>query len=75
MKAYIKHPVSQELKKKINQKGYTVIDARFAPDGYQLPDELKVLLADDEKADTVKRKGRPPKDKEPEIVEKIIKAE
>ena len=75
--AYIKHPVSQELKKQINRLGYAVIDAKFAPDGYQLPDELKGFFRQPEtvepetveNADIVKRKGRPPKVKEPETVE------
>ena len=69
MKAYIKHPLSQELKRQINRLGYTVIDAKFAPNGYVLPDELKgffrqpetVNQAETVNADMPKRKGRPPK--------------
>ena len=75
MKAYIKHPLSQELKRQINRLGYTVIDAKFAPNGYVLPDELKVFFRQPEtnqaetvKADMPKRKGRPPKVK-PETVD------
>lgn len=73
--AYIKHPVSQELKKQINRLGYAVIDAKFSPNGYVLPDELKGFFRQPEtvetetvNADMPKRKGRPPKVK-PETVD------
>ncbi|MBX6816010.1 hypothetical protein [Pseudomonas aeruginosa] len=38
---YEKHPVSAERKAELRQKGYKIIDARFAPDGYEHPEPLK----------------------------------
>ncbi len=38
---YEKHPVSPERKTELRQKGYKIIDARFAPDGYEHPEPLK----------------------------------
>ena len=38
---YEKHPVSHERKAELRQKGYKIIDARFAPDGYEHPEPLK----------------------------------
>lgn len=38
---YEKHPVSLERKAELRQKGYKIIDARFAPDGYEHPEPLK----------------------------------
>ncbi|MGY4528003.1 hypothetical protein [Pseudomonas sp. TE21394] len=38
---YEKHPVSPERKAELRQKGYKIIDARFAPDGYERPEPLK----------------------------------
>ncbi|AVD82692.1 hypothetical protein C4Q28_11280 [Pseudomonas sp. SWI6] len=38
---YEKHPVSPERKAELRQKGYKIIDARFAPDGYEHPEPLK----------------------------------
>ena len=62
--AYIKHPIDKDTKKRINAFGYCVIDAKFQPTDYTLPNELKNLFRQAEsveKADTPKRKGRPPK--------------
>ena len=68
--AYIKHPIDKDTKERINALGYCVIDAKFQPTDYILPDELKSLFRQPEtvnqaksveKADTPKRKGRPPK--------------
>lgn len=39
--AYEPHPVTPERKQFLREKGYTIIDARFAPDDYEYPDELK----------------------------------
>lgn len=38
---YEKHPVSPERKAELRQKGYKIIDARFAPDDYEHPEPLK----------------------------------
>ncbi|ATR82782.1 hypothetical protein CS390_09540 [Pseudomonas sp. HLS-6] len=38
---YEKHPVSPERKAELRQKGYKIIDARFAPDGYEHPEPTK----------------------------------
>ena len=38
---YEKHPVSPERKTELRQKGYKIIDARFAPDGYEHPEPVK----------------------------------
>ncbi|WP_411382814.1 hypothetical protein ACK3BK_15765 [Pseudomonas sp. L7] len=38
---YEKHPVGTERKAELRQKGYKIIDARFAPDGYEHPEPLK----------------------------------
>lgn len=38
---YEKHPVSPERKAELRQKGYKIIDARFAPEGYEHPEPLK----------------------------------
>lgn len=34
--AYVKHPVSDELKAEIIKQGYKIIDAQFAPKGEPL---------------------------------------
>lgn len=36
---YVKHPVTPERKQELRSQGYTILDARFAPDGYA-PDEV-----------------------------------
>ena len=38
---YEKHPVSPERKAELRQKGYKIIDARFAPEDYEHPEPLK----------------------------------
>jgi hypothetical protein len=38
---YEKHPVTAERKSELRQKGYKIIDARFAPEGYEHPEPLK----------------------------------
>ncbi|MEA5673222.1 hypothetical protein VA602_18025 [Pseudomonas sp. MH2] len=38
---YEKHPISPERKAELRQKGYKIIDARFAPDGYEHPEPTK----------------------------------
>lgn len=61
-KAYVKHPVTREQKEKINRLGYIVIDDRFAPKGYKLPDEVAQILGQPETVETVetpKKVGRP----------------
>jgi hypothetical protein len=35
---YEKHPVTAERKSELRQKGYKIIDAKFAPDDYKHPD-------------------------------------
>lgn len=63
--AYIKHPIDKDTKKRINTMGYCVIDARFSPKDYTLPDEIQSLFRQPETVETVtKRKGRPPKKKD-----------
>lgn len=38
---YEKHPVTAERKAELRQKGYKIIDAQFAPEGYEHPDPIK----------------------------------
>ena len=38
---YLPMPVSLEQKREWNVKGYRVVDAAFAPEGYELPSEEK----------------------------------
>lgn len=38
---YEKHPVTPERKAELRQKGYKIIDARFAPDSYEHPEPMK----------------------------------
>ena len=35
---YVEMPISIEQKKEYNRQGYRVVDAQFAPEGYELPD-------------------------------------
>lgn len=37
---YIEMPISIEQKKEYNRQGYRVVDAQFAPEGYELPEGL-----------------------------------
>lgn len=37
---YVEMPISIEQKKEYNRQGYRVVDAQFAPEGYELPDGL-----------------------------------
>ena len=39
---YEKHPVTAERKAELRQKGYKIIDAQFAPEGYEHPEPIKV---------------------------------
>jgi hypothetical protein len=38
---YEQHPVSAERKTYLRRKGYKIIDAKFAPDGYEHPEPIK----------------------------------
>ncbi len=38
--AYVEHPCSAEQKQALNQKGFQVVDAKFAPDVLNDGDEL-----------------------------------
>lgn len=38
---YEKHPVTAERKAELRQKGYKIIDAKFAPDEYEHPEPIK----------------------------------
>ncbi|QDR69228.1 hypothetical protein [Pseudomonas sp. BJP69] len=38
---YEQHPVSAERKSYLRRKGYKIIDAKFAPDGYEHPEPIK----------------------------------
>lgn len=38
---YEQHPVSAERKAELRQKGYKIIDAKFAPEGYEHPEPIK----------------------------------
>ncbi|AVU77066.1 hypothetical protein [Pseudomonas rhizophila] len=38
---YEKHPVTAERKAELRQKGYKIIDAKFAPDDYKHPEPMK----------------------------------
>lgn len=44
---YVEHPVTAERKKELISKGYQIIDARFAPEDYEHPEQ---------KADAAKKK-------------------
>lgn len=35
---YVEMPISIEQKKEYNRQGYRVVDAKFAPEDYELPD-------------------------------------
>ena len=37
---YVEMPISIEQKKEYNRQGYRVVDAKFAPEGYELPEGL-----------------------------------
>ena len=41
---YVEMPISIEQKKEYNQRGYRVVDAKFAPEGYELPTEFTEIL-------------------------------
>lgn len=43
---YEKHPVTAERKSELRQKGYKIIDAKFAPDDYEHPEPIKAEKAD-----------------------------
>ena len=38
---YEQHPVTAERKADLRQKGYKIIDAKFAPDDYKHPEPIK----------------------------------
>ncbi len=38
--AYVKHPVSSELKKELTSKGFKIIDAKFTPSELAKGDEV-----------------------------------
>ena len=40
---YEVHPVSQERKAELIKQGYKIIDAQFAPEGYEHPDAKKAV--------------------------------
>ncbi|MOA56035.1 hypothetical protein D3C78_1799430 [compost metagenome] len=42
---YEKHPVTTERKAELRQKGYKIIDAKFAPEGYEHPEPIKATKA------------------------------
>ena len=53
---YVEMPISIEQKKEYNRLGYRVVDAHFAPEGYELPDGLTPIKQGEE-TDT-ERKAR-----------------
>lgn len=54
---YEKHPVSPERKAELRQKGYKIIDARFAPDGYEHPEPTKEAKGSKAGKATVEKKA------------------
>lgn len=54
---YIEHPVTPEQKKELRAQGYKIIDARFAPEDYEYPEQ---------KADTAKKRPAAQVDKSAE---------
>ncbi|AHC85730.1 MULTISPECIES: hypothetical protein [Pseudomonas] len=42
---YEPHPVTAERKAELRQKGYKIIDATFAPEGYEHPEPVKEAKA------------------------------
>lgn len=38
---YEQHPVSAERKSYLRRKGYKIVDAKFAPEGYEHPEPVK----------------------------------
>lgn len=42
---YEHHPVSAERKAYLRRKGYKIIDAKFAPEGYEHPEPIKATKA------------------------------
>lgn len=39
---YVEMPISIEQKKEYNRQGYRVVDAQFAPEGYEAPFEVEL---------------------------------
>ena len=59
---YEKHPVTAERKAELRQKGYKIIDAKFAPDDYKHPEPIKA-----EKAGKPNSGGNKPKTDEEKL--------
>lgn len=38
---YLKHPVSKDEKAKYRAQGFTIVDLKFAPEGYEEPEQPK----------------------------------
>lgn len=41
---FLVHPVSPALKYAVKRKGFRILDARYAPEGYEQPAEVAELL-------------------------------
>ena len=41
---YVEMPISIEQKKEYNRQGYRVVDAQFAPEGYEAPFEVALAV-------------------------------
>lgn len=52
---YVEMPISIEQKKEYNRQGYRVVDAQFAPEGYELPEGL--VAASEQKRTRRRRAG------------------
>ena len=55
---YVEMPISIEQKKEYNRQGYRVVDAQFAPEGYELPFAVDTDVAP-EVAQPRRRRRRP----------------
>lgn len=45
---YVEMPISIEQKKEYNRLGYRVVDAQFAPEGYEFPEGLDYAKPEEE---------------------------
>lgn len=52
MIAYVEHPITKEEKRAYNQKGFTVVDARFKPN--KIGEDDKVFMKPKPKAEASK---------------------
>lgn len=47
---YVRHPVTPEKKAELRAKGYKILDAKFAPEGYEFGDSVYAETNDDQES-------------------------